>query len=135
MVVPARDEAGLIARSIGSLLAQNYPGKLRVVLVDDNSGDGTGDIARALGDPRLTVLRGEPRPTGWAGKLWAVDQGVRASDEELVLLTDADIAHDPAHVATLVAWLQRSGRDMVSEIERYNKMSERDRQKKVRLHP
>jgi cellulose synthase/poly-beta-1,6-N-acetylglucosamine synthase-like glycosyltransferase len=48
-VVPARNEAELIARSIGSLLAQDYPGRFRVILVDDQSGDGTGAAARALG--------------------------------------------------------------------------------------
>ncbi len=116
VVVPARDEAPLIARTIGSLLAQTYPGPLRIVLVDDNSADGTGGIARALADPRLTVLAGASRPPGWAGKLWAVHQGVAATDEEFVLLTDADIEHDPAHLATLVGWMDRSGCDMVSEM-------------------
>lgn len=116
VVVPARDEAALIARSLGSLLAQNYPGPLRIVLVDDRSTDGTGDIARGLDDPRLVVLRGSPRPPGWAGKLWALHQGVEATNEELVLLTDADIAHDPAHLSTLVAWLRQTGGGMVSEM-------------------
>ena len=116
VVVPARDEAPLIARAVGSLLAQAYPGPLRVVLVDDNSTDGTAELTRALDDPRLTVLDGAPRPPGWAGKLWAVHQGVAATDEELVLLTDADIEHDPAHVATLVAWMLESRCDMVSEM-------------------
>lgn len=116
VVIPARDEAPLIARTIGSLLAQTYPGPLRIVLVDDNSADGTADIARALDNPRLTVLDGAPRPLGWAGKLWAVHQGVAATDEELVLLTDADIEHDPAHLATLVASMLRSRCDMVSEM-------------------
>ena len=85
IVVPARDEAGTIAASIGSLLAQDYPGRFRVVLVDDGSTDGTGDIARALpGAERLTVICGTPRPAGWAGKLWAVQQGVAAANAELV---------------------------------------------------
>ncbi len=71
-VVPARDEAGCVAASIGSLLAQDYAGPFRVVLVDDGSSDGTAAIARALpGAERLTVLDGTPRPPGWAGKLWA----------------------------------------------------------------
>jgi hopene-associated glycosyltransferase HpnB len=120
-VVPARDEADGIAASIGSLLAQDYPGPFRVFLVDDGSTDGTAGIARALpGAGRLTVLDGTPRPKGWAGKLWAVQQGVAATDEEFVLLTDADIAHDPAHVAALVAQAERSGVDMVSEMVALN---------------
>lgn len=121
VVVPARDEAPAIARSLASLLAQDYAGGLRVVLVDDGSGDGTGDIARRFADPRLTVLDGRPRPAGWSGKLWAVAQGVaEAGDAELVLLTDADIEHDPRHVATLVAQAERHHLDLVSEMVALN---------------
>jgi hopene-associated glycosyltransferase HpnB len=121
IIVPARDEAEVIARSIGSLLAQDYPGEFRVVLVDDTSQDNTAAIARALpGADRLTILRGAPRPAGWAGKLWAVHQGVTATSEPLVLLTDADIEHAPTHLATLVAKQQRTGCDLVSEMVRLN---------------
>jgi hopene-associated glycosyltransferase HpnB len=117
IVVPARDEAEGIAASIGSLLAQDYAGRFRVVLVDDNSTDDTAAIALAMpGAERLTVISGSARPRGWAGKLWAVHQGVSSSDEELVLLTDADIVHDPAHLSSLVAHLQVSGVDMASEM-------------------
>ena len=99
VVVPARDEAEVIARSIASLLAQDYPGAFRVILVDDGSRDGTAAIARALpGVERLAVVHGAPRPAGWAGKLWAVHQGVAAGTEPLLLLTDADIEHDPGHL-------------------------------------
>ncbi len=66
------------------------------------------------------MIAGKPRPRGWAGKLWAVHQGVAASQAPLLLLTDADIAHDPAHVATLVAQAERSGADMVSEMVALN---------------
>jgi hopene-associated glycosyltransferase HpnB len=120
IVVPARDEAEHIAASIASLLAQDYAGPLSVVLVDDGSTDRTAAIAAALPDPlgRLTILAAPPRPPGWAGKLWAVHHGVAASDAELVLLTDADIAHDRAHLGTLVAKLDASGADMVSEMVR-----------------
>jgi len=82
-VVPARNEADVIARSIGSLLAQDYPGEFRVVLVDDQSADGTADAARALpGAVKLDVLTGEPLPSGWTGKLWAVKQGVEYATRE-----------------------------------------------------
>ncbi len=121
VVVPARDEAAVVEASVGALLAQDYPGEFRVVLVDDNSTDGTGDIARALpGAARLTVLAGAARPPGWAGKLWAVSQGVAAGTAPLVLLTDADITHAPAHLAALAAELERSGADMVSEMVELN---------------
>lgn len=117
IIVPARDEAASIGFCLQSLLAQDYAGGLRVILVDDGSRDGTGDIARALNDPRLTVLTGEPRPAGWSGKLWAVRQGVAAAgNPTYLLLTDGDILHDPAHLATLVAQAERTCLDMVSEM-------------------
>jgi hopene-associated glycosyltransferase HpnB len=115
IVVPARDEADVIRASLGSLLAQDFPA-FRVTLVDDGSADGTGDLARGLGDARLTVLSGTPRPSAWAGKLWAVNQGVAATDAPWLLLTDADIVHDPAHLASLLAQAERSGADLVSEM-------------------
>lgn len=115
IIVPARDEAPTVAAAIGSLLAQDYPGSLRVILVDDESTDGTAMIAEALpGRERLTVLRGTARPPGWAGKLWAVRQGIAASDEALILLTDADIVHDAGHAASLLAAMQAEGLAMVS---------------------
>jgi hopene-associated glycosyltransferase HpnB len=128
IIVPARDEAPVIAASLSSLLKQNYRGPLRVILADDNSTDGTGDIARSIGDPRLTVIPGMPRPAGWSGKLWAVSQGVtEAGKADLLLLTDADIVHDSAHVATLVAKLERDGLDLVSEMVRLACVSRAER--------
>ena len=117
IVVPARDEAETIDAVLRSLLAQNYPGQFRVVLVDDGSTDGTGEIARRIADPRLTVLTGADRPAGWSGKLWAVSQGIAAAEgAELFLLTDADIVHDPHHLSALVAKAQAEDLDLVSEM-------------------
>ena len=116
VVVPARDEAATIEDTLRSLLAQDYGGALRVILVDDRSADGTGALARAIGDERLVVIDGAERPAGWSGKLWAVEQGVARSTAPFILLTDADIVHDPAHVATLVAEAERDGLDLVSEM-------------------
>jgi hopene-associated glycosyltransferase HpnB len=116
VVIPARDEAPLIQATLRSLLAQDYPGPLRIIVVDDNSADATGELARALADPRLTVLTGAPRPPGWSGKLWAVSQGVAAADAPLVLLTDADIVHARQHVSALVAHLLAHRLDLVSEM-------------------
>lgn len=81
-VVPARNEADVIAQSIGSLLAQDYPGDFSVVLVDDQSSDGTADQARNEAvrldaEDRLHVLRGTEPPPGWTGKLNAMATGVR----------------------------------------------------------
>ena len=125
VVIPARDEADSIAASLRSLLAQDYPGPMRIILVDDASSDGTGDIARRLsssladatGRPiSIAVVTGAPRPPGWSGKLWAVEQGVRQTTADLLFLTDADILHDPAHVSTLVAKAERDRLDLVSEM-------------------
>ena len=117
IIVPARDEAASIADCLRSLLAQDYAGKFRVIVVDDGSVDRTGDIARALGDPLLTVIIGKNRPVGWSGKLWAVAQGIATADDvELFLLTDADIIHNPHHLATLMARAERGDLDMVSEM-------------------
>ncbi len=115
-VVPARDEAALVGQSLGSLLRQDYPGTFRVMLVDDASTDGTAARAELLRDPRLAVLHGQPRPPGWAGKLWAVQQGVAATNAPWLLLTDADIVHDPRHLSTLMAQAETLGADMVSEM-------------------
>jgi hopene-associated glycosyltransferase HpnB/hopanoid-associated sugar epimerase len=117
IVVPARDEAPLIGRTVRSLLAQKYPGPLHVTIVDDRSEDGTRTILEAIGNPRLTVLRGQLRPPGWAGKLWAVAQGISVSGApEFYFLTDADIEHDPLHLASLVSKAEQHGLDMVSEM-------------------
>jgi hopene-associated glycosyltransferase HpnB len=117
-VVPARDEADVIARSIGSLLAQDYPGAFRVILVDDNSSDGTGDIARGLDTQgRLEVLTGAPLAPGWTGKLWAQSQGVAraaANAPDYLLLTDADIAHAPETLRKLVARAEAHGLALTS---------------------
>ncbi len=118
IIVPARDEALTIAPVISSLLAQTYAGTFRVILVDDNSTDGTAE--RAGVHPQLTIITGAPKPQGWSGKLWALAQGVAASHAPLILFTDADITHDPRHLATLVSRLNAPRLDMVSEMVRLN---------------
>jgi hopene-associated glycosyltransferase HpnB len=117
-VVPARNEADVIAESIVSLLRQDYPGDFRIVLVDDGSDDDTATraMASAGGDDRLEVLHGSPVPTGWTGKLWALHQGVQhatMSDAwpDYLLLTDADIGHAPENLRSLVA--RAESRDVV----------------------
>lgn len=113
VVIPARDEAESIEATLRSLLAQDYAGTLRIIVVDDGSSDGTGALARGVGG--VEVVTGAPRPPGWSGKLWAVQQGVAQSRAALVLLTDADIVHAPEHVSTLVAKAE-AGLDLVSEM-------------------
>jgi hopene-associated glycosyltransferase HpnB len=107
-VVPARNEADHIAASIGSLLRQEYSGSFRIVLVDDDSSDGTALIATraaASAPSQLIVVGSESPPRGWTGKIWAVEQGIARAEElkpEYLLLTDADIVHAPDTLAWLV---------------------------------
>ncbi|HSS12318.1 MAG TPA: glycosyltransferase [Rhizomicrobium sp.] len=126
-VVPARNEADVIRESIGSLLAQEYPGSFRIVLVDDQSSDGTGGLARALDSERLTVLSGTPRPGGWTGKLWAMKQGCdhasanvfdRGGAPEFIWFTDADIAHTSDNLRNLVSRAQDGDKVLVSLMAR-----------------
>ncbi|MGW7053661.1 glycosyltransferase [Streptomyces sp. NPDC054887] len=132
VVVPARDEAGMLPLSLPSLLAQNYPGRAEIVLVDDGSTDGTGALARELGRAHgglpLTVdSPGDPEH-GWTGKLWALRHGMALArargreayghEPEYLLLTDADIAHAPDSLRELVASARTNGLDLVSQMAR-----------------
>jgi hopene-associated glycosyltransferase HpnB len=117
-VVPARNEADCIGESIGSLLAQDYHGAWTVVLVDDDSNDGTAEIARRVADAdeRLRVVTSRGLPAGWTGKLWAAKQGIDAAmalpqPPDYLLLTDADIVHAPDSVRRLV--VHAEGRHLV----------------------
>ncbi len=121
-IVPARDEAATVGAAVTSLLKQDYPGAFSIVLVDDQSSDGTAQIAHdaaaALGMAgRLRVVAARPLPDGWSGKLWALSEGVRAANDSgapgLYLFTDADIAHHPRNLAELVARVA-TGYDLVS---------------------
>jgi hopene-associated glycosyltransferase HpnB len=118
IIVPARDEAPTIAPVIRSLLDQRYQGTFHVFLVDDNSSDGTGQLAGSA--PNLTVISAQPKPSGWSGKLWALSQGIAASRAPVLLFADADIVHNPQHLSTLVARLNQPRVDMVSEMVRLN---------------
>ena len=125
-VVPARDEVDVIATSITSLLSQDYPGPFRVILVDDDSSDDTAAAALAAAEQagaqgRLEVLHGARLAPGWTGKLWAVSQGVahaEADAPKYLLLTDADIAHTPDNLASLVARAEGNGLALTSLMAR-----------------
>jgi hopene-associated glycosyltransferase HpnB len=138
-VVPARNEAESLPLTLPALLGQDYPGEFRVFLVDDNSDDGTGAIAAELGDKAardggkpLTVVAGQPRPDDWAGKVWAMAQGLAAAAgaapagaagvtagdtaPDYVLFTDADIACAPSALRDLVKSAEADDRALVSQM-------------------
>ncbi|HET7154154.1 MAG TPA: glycosyltransferase, partial [Hyphomicrobiaceae bacterium] len=112
-VIPARNEADGIAQTIESLLRQTYPGAFTIILVDDDSTDGTAEVARASAarlnaTDRLQVIAGAPLPRGWTGKLWAVKQGVETAQSAInapgyILLSDADIVYEPDVLTALVS--------------------------------
>jgi len=127
-VIPARNEALALPRTLSSLSAQDYPGRFSVVVVDDDSSDGTGAIARQLAatlDREVTVLQGVPLPPGWTGKVWAMQQGIGHAETmehvpDYLLLTDADIAYPPDAVARLVARAKASRTVLTSLMVRLN---------------
>ena len=125
-VIPARDEADGVGETVGSLLRQDYPGSFSLILVDDESADGTADSARLAAAAsgrmdRLTVISGAALPAGWTGKLWAVKQGVdraNAAAPEFLLLTDADIVYPPDALRRLVSQSLSEGLALFSMMAR-----------------
>ena len=123
-VIPARNEAEGIGRTVGSLLGQDYKGRISIVVVDDESTDGTAEVAKhaalaAGASDKLHVINGAATPAGWTGKMWAVNQGLEKAAEidpsaRYVLLTDGDISHGGRNVAHLVARAEGSALDLTS---------------------
>ena len=124
-IIPARDEADMIAHSVGSLLRQDYRGPFSVVVVDDQSSDGTAAIAAAAASAadaadRLRIVVGTSVAPGWTGKLWAMRQGLSAVDtgaaaSEFVLFSDADIAYAP-HVLTRLVAIARARKSVLTSL-------------------
>jgi hopene-associated glycosyltransferase HpnB len=123
VVVPARNEADQIGPSMAALAGQDYAGPWSIILVDDNSSDGTAEIARRAligrSGERLHVIDGRPLPAGWTGKLWALRQGIQNAvalprKPKYLLLTDADIVHPPDSIRRLVTHAHANGLVLVS---------------------
>ncbi len=129
VIIPARDEADVIGQSIESHARTAYPGRVSVILVDDDSRDGTAQIARKAFDAvkqapgtaqrSLYIMKAPPLPAGWTGKLAAQHAGLQASHDlapgaRYVLLTDADIVHAPEVLGALVAKAQDDRLALVS---------------------
>lgn len=116
VLVPARNEADrILPESIRSMLAQDYP-RLEVIAVDDRSTDPTLEILKGIAreDSRLTVIQGEPLPSGWIGKPWALEQARRASKGEWILATDADMIFDPSALRLAMNLALNEGYDAVT---------------------
>lgn len=121
-VVPARDEAETIQKVVRSILGQDYPGRLSLIVVDDNSNDDTAQLA-FMGAQQIskadgiTVLKGQPLPDGWAGKVWAMHQGWEEAGKtapDCVWFTDADIWHEPHALRRLAARAVHEDRALTS---------------------
>ena len=121
-VVPARNEADTIARCVGSLVDQDYPGDFQIIVVDDHSDDGTAALARD-GLPsggkqeRVLLLRAAELQPGWTGKLWALQEGTTPAasfSPDYFWFTDADIVHAPDTLRRLVARAENQHLDLVS---------------------
>ncbi len=134
-IVPARNEAETIARTVESLAKQDYPGDLRVVVVDDHSEDGTGTLAREAAEragasERVLILQGAALEPGWTGKLLAMQQGVAsgvAHEADYFWFTDADIEHAPDTLRRVVQRSEKSGLELVSlmALSQVNSFAER----------
>jgi len=110
VLIPARNEADVIGKTLRGLHAQGAG--LQVIVIDDQSTDATAVIANSF--PTVSVISGAPLPEGWAGKLWALEQGRQHVRTSLTLLLDADIELRPGMLATLLAYKQREQRQFVS---------------------
>lgn len=113
LMVPARNEATVIGETVRQLVAQDYP-HVEVIVLDDHSDDGTGELARAAapGDERLHVMAGQPLPAGWMGKNWACHQMMQAARGDILVFTDADVRWSPDALSALVADIERTGADL-----------------------
>lgn len=123
-IIPARNEAPVVGLAVQSLLAQQFAGELHLVVVDDASTDGTAVVVRAAAAQagaleRVTIVRGPGPDPGWSGKVCAMARGVAAAGAlrcDYFLFTDADIYHEPDHVARLVANARRLHADLLSSM-------------------
>lgn len=119
VIIPARDEAAVIERSVTSLIRQDYTGPYKIVLIDDHSSDGTAEKARAISQKmgqaaRLIIIPAPALPQGWGGKLWAMQTGLDVvktimPKADYVLFTDADIEHGQASLRELVTRAEAGG--------------------------
>ncbi|MDW8328033.1 MAG: glycosyltransferase [Anaerolineales bacterium] len=115
ILIPARNESAVIARTVRALLAQDYD-RFELLILDDGSTDGTGALAlqAAQGDPRVRILTGKPLPTGWLGKNWACHQLAEAATSDFLLFTDADVEWQPGALAALLRLQAQLNADLLT---------------------
>ena len=143
VIIPARNETKMLPLTLPSLVGQDYPGQIRVILVDDESTDNTLETTRILANRlnsiaasnhRLNVVEGQELPAGWTSKLWALEQGIRAStsagesfNAKYFLFTDADIVHPSTNLKNLVRHAQDNNLGLVSVMAHLHVVSIWDR--------
>lgn len=110
IIIPACNEADHLEAALTSLLAQDYP-RLEVIVIDDRSTDGTGEIIDRLAgkDPRVRAVHVESLPEGWLGKVNALREGARRAGGAWYLFTDADVYFQPAAIRRAVGYAVRHG--------------------------
>jgi hopene-associated glycosyltransferase HpnB len=111
-IIPARDEAAVIARTLRALEQQGHG--LKIILIDDHSSDGTVHVARELALAHLEAISSQPLPPGWSGKLWALEQGRARANTMLTLLLDADIELAPGILTAAKTKLHSENLDLLS---------------------
>ncbi len=121
-IVPARNEAETIARTVSALAKQDYPGEFHIIVVDDHSEDGTAALARNAAEvsgaaERVSIHSAADLAQGWTGKIWALNEGVQVAPNhsaEFFWFTDADIEHAPDSLRRLVFRAERDSLDLAS---------------------
>lgn len=113
VLIPARNESATIGETLKHHLVSDYP-NLEIILLDDQSDDGTGDIARGLNAPNLTVMPGAPLPAGWLGKNWACYQMAMQATGDILIFTDADVRWMPSALTQVIAHMQRTRADLLT---------------------
>ncbi|MEI5674759.1 MULTISPECIES: glycosyltransferase [unclassified Nocardioides] len=116
VLLPVRDEEDDVGPCVAALLraADRWPGPVRVLVLDDESSDGTAARLADVADARLEVLRGTPPPPGWLGKPWACQQlADTAPEADLLVLVDADVRLAPYALTATAALLRDAGLDLV----------------------
>lgn len=115
LLIPARNEAGVIEGTVARLLSQGYP-DYELIVLDDESTDGTAERAHqaAAGDPRFTVMAGKPLPDGWSGKNWANHQLSQRANGDILVFADADVRWEPEALSAVVNLIDQTGADTFS---------------------